>query len=297
MDLKKAVVAVRPFSFSASILPVMAGNLYAVYKDYEFTPSLFLLSTVGVLLMHIGTNLTNDYYDYKNGVDTGETYGSSGLLVRGEISSKSVFTGIIVSFTLAILIGLRIVIMTDRTVLWFGITGVAGGLFYTAPPFNYKYHGMGVPLVFLLMGPLMVMGGYYVQARHFTFDVFLFSLSFGIFTALIMLANEIRDIEHDISKGIRSIPLFFGKKISKIIYILMGCLAYVVVVAQTIDGSLPVVSLLTLLTLPLFIKNSVKLVSARISKDIITLDKESAAVQMVFSSLLIIALLIGVMLW
>lgn len=251
-EIKLWAQAVRPFAYPASVIPVILGTILGVNDGY-FNLLLFVLTLAGGMLLHTGTNLINDYYDYTNGIDTPESYGSSGVLTASLMEPKKILTGGIVALSLVIPITGYLFLIRGPLLLVLAVTGLAGGYFYTAGP-AYKYRGLGVPLVFLLMGPLMVGGAYYVQTAAISLPVMLASLPVGCLVGAILYANEYRDIEHDSAHGIKSPSIVLGRQKARFLYYLLVGSAYLIVVVMSLSGFLSKWALLTLITVPFSLK-------------------------------------------
>src|SRR6056300_1379259 len=189
--------AARPFSFSASVIPVLVGAVFALVNYdlvmWELLPVVLFAS----ILLHAGTNLVSEYYDLKNGIDRENTFGSSKVLVDNLLEPKEVLKYGYISFFLGFLLGMILVYYHGLPILALGLIGIAGGIFYTGKPIGYKYLAFGDVLVFLLMGPLMVIGTYFSLAGHFDWNVAILSLPVGFLVTAILNANNTRDIMHD----------------------------------------------------------------------------------------------------
>ncbi len=286
--------AARPFSYTASVIPVALGGLWAFSSGPVNWPN-FVLAILAGVLFHTGTNLVNDYYDYKKGVDREGTYGSSGVLVAKLLKPSQVFRGGIVSFVLGIVLGLYLVTQAGWPILALGVAGFIGGFFYTAGPFNYKYHAIGEIGVFIMMGVLMVLGGYLVQNRPFDWNVVLFSLPISFLVAAILHANDIRDITDDRAADIKTIAIALGKKSATLLYDLMILTAFVLVVVMALTDVLPPWSLLVFLALPLGIKNMKTFHQSTDGKSaaLAMMDVATAQLHMAFGLLLCISLLLA----
>lgn len=290
--------AVRAFSFTASLIPPTVGAMLVFMHEAPAKWVLFPLVLVASVAYHAGTNLINDYYDYKNSVDRVGTLGSSGLLVEGLIPAKSILRGAIFFFALGTIIGLYFISIRGLPIFALGVIGLLGGVFYTAAPISYKYKAVGEPLVFLLMGPLMVVGSYLVLAGGFRWDVVLVSLPVGCLVAAILQANDLRDIAYDSTVGIKTAAIVFGGRFAGIVYYALVACAYVIVGVLAILKIVPVWSLAVLLTAPIAIKN-IKIAGkiagggGAAAKQYATIDVMTAQLHMAFGILLILSLAAG----
>ncbi|MGB8720989.1 MAG: prenyltransferase, partial [Desulfobacterales bacterium] len=152
--------ATRPFSLTASVLPVVIGAVLAASVEGSVDWPLFPLIVACSLLFHIGTNMVSDYFDYRRGVDRDETYGSSRVLLEGLLTPKQLLAAGIILFAVGFSLGLLLVAVRGWPIFILGVIGLLGGWFYTGGPVAYKYVALGDILVFILMGPLMVIGSY-----------------------------------------------------------------------------------------------------------------------------------------
>ena len=242
--------AVRAYSYPASLVPVIVGAVLAWFETGRFDVPLFLLSLVAGVLFHTGCNLINDVYDYRHGVDRDGTLGGSGVLVDGSLSSRQVLTAAWVSLAAGTALGLYFVVLHGWPMLALGIAGLLGAVFYTATPGSAKYHALGEPLVFVMMGTGMVVGGYLVQTGEITWTSVAVSLPVGFVVTAILQANDTRDIVDDRRAGITTLAILTGPTGSRAVYssLLLG--AYASVVALVVSGLLPWSALAPLLTLP-----------------------------------------------
>lgn len=228
--LKVWIQAIRLYSFPASTVPVLI-TVTLVYKDQQTINWLyFLLVLFGVWFLHAGTNLMNDYFDYLNGYDTKKTLGSSGVLTGGLLSSKSVLGGILFCYVVTLLIGACFVYLHGRSVLYLLLIGVVGSYFYTGKPFAFKYHALGEPIVFLLMGPLLFVGISIALVGAYSSQIIQASLPIAFLVTAILTANNIRDLQDDKKSGFKTIAIVLGRKYSNIFYGLLLLLPYVLAI-------------------------------------------------------------------
>lgn len=246
------LIALRPVSFTASVIPVLVGT--AIAAQDEFHPLLFGLAMIGSVVIHGGTNLVNDYFDHVKGTDNAESLGQSGVIQREMLSARAVLAGGIAAFAFGAVVGLVIAAMTGWPVLALGLASVAAGYFYTASPFSLAYRGLGEVVVFTFMGPVIVVGAYYVQTQSWAWEPFVASLAIGLLVAAILHANNVRDIENDRKNGKWTLAALAGRPIADYEYGALMLGGYAVVVAMTVLGAAPWPVLVTLLTLPLALR-------------------------------------------
>ena len=241
---------VRPFSFTASLLPVSVGGAIALGQGRMHWP-LFVAALLGALGLHIGTNVTNEIYDVRHGIDSITSPRMSMAILKGRISERGAFIVAWSGFILALLMGIFLTLHRGWPIVLLGLIGFIGGYFYTAPPFQYKYRALGLPLVFLLMGPLMVVGAYYAVTGTFDASLLVVSLPVGLLVTAILHGNEWRDVAEDTRHGFTTFSAQVGRDAAHWVYVMLVLGAYVAVGLAVMVGALPKLALLTLLSLPL----------------------------------------------
>ncbi|MFW2488060.1 1,4-dihydroxy-2-naphthoate octaprenyltransferase [Clostridium chromiireducens] len=291
--LKLFIRASRPFSLTASAIPVALGGIF-VLKELKFSITYFILSIVSIILLQASVNFLNDHDDFINSVDTKDSHSSSGVVVEGLLTLKDVYRNGMLLLIIGCLIGLFLAYKRGAAILILGIIGVVCGYFYTGKPLNLKYRGLGAPIIFIIFGPLMTLGAYYLQMQEFTLQALLISIPTALLTTAILHANDIRDMEHDERAGIKTLSIFIGNKNAQIVYSSLIILAYVSLIIMVIYKYFPYLSLICLLTLPAAIRNINKLKNSKgLSYNIAELDKESGKLQGQFGILLILSILLS----
>ncbi len=250
--LKIWFMATRPWSFTASFVPVALGAALA-WTEGSFDLGLFLLTAAGGTIVHAATNLINTYGDYMNGVDTVESAVTNPQLVTGVLKPATMKRVGIGAFAVASAIGLVLAYLCGWPVLAVGCLGVVAGYGYTAGIWPYKYKGLGSICVFFLMGPLMVWPSYYIQTGKFSLLPVLVSLPVAMLVAAILHANDIRDVVCDQAAEIKTLALGLGTRASLLLYYGLLAGAYVCLVALVAAGVLPSTALLALVTAPVAI--------------------------------------------
>ncbi|MCK9274630.1 MAG: prenyltransferase [Syntrophales bacterium] len=283
-------LAMRPWSFIMTAISVTAGSILGA-EGGVFYWHLYILTLLGIILIHGMANLLNDYYDVLHGIDTKEV-GTAQYrphpLVEGKIKPQAVLIQAVILLMIALLIGIYLTFTRGWPVFFIGITGILAGIFYTAPPFNYKYKALGEFSAFIMWGPLMVEGACYVQRMSFTLDAFWVSLPQGALVALVLLANNIRDNVHDRNHTIRTVPVLAGKEKSIGLFVALVVLAYVAIILLALLDPLPLWSLIVLLSFPL----SFGLLKQVVSTFPIDADARTAQMTTAFGVLLIVSLVI-----
>lgn len=251
--------ASRPFSFTAAVVPSLVGSLLAPWD--EFTWWTAVLAVLGSVLFLAGTNFINDYFDHKKGTDGPEALGMAGYIQRGVLSPRSVFVAGIVCFALGAAVGVLLCVVVSWELFWIGVASALAGFLYTGWPLHLAYIGLGELVVFFFMGPIIVMGAYFVQTERWTWDAFIASLPIAFLVTAILHANNLRDIEHDRKSNKRTVATFIGRKwANRELYLLLAA-AYASLVAAWVVDALPWPALLALATLP-FVRPIVRVVRA-----------------------------------
>ncbi len=239
----------RPFSFTASILPVAAGGVLGwSLGRIDLLP--WLLAVLGGLTLHAGTNVVNEVYDVRHGIDSITSPRASQAIVKGRISERGALWLAYLCFAITVLVGLYLTSVRGPFMLVLGVIGLLGGYFYTAPPFHYKYRALGLPLVFLLMGPLMVIGGYFAATGGFDWRTLAVSAPVGLLVTAILHGNEWRDVAEDKRLGFTTLSAEIGRTFARWIYVGLLVGAYIAVAVAVMAHLLPTPTLLTILSLP-----------------------------------------------
>ena len=241
----------RPFSLTASIVPVLVGSAVAFATVGIRSPDLLLAMLVASVLIQIATNMFNEYFDYKHGLDTPQTVGIAGAIVRGLVSPGAVFKAATACYVCALILGLYIVYRTSPIVLLLGLASAAAGYLYTGGPLPIAYTPFGELEVFLFMGPVIVGLAYFIQAGSLAPPAIWASLPVACLVAAILLANNVRDVVADAEVGRRTVPVVFGRRVGLSIFAGLVAGAYVFVAAAVLLRYLPPTALLPFVTLPM----------------------------------------------
>jgi 1,4-dihydroxy-2-naphthoate octaprenyltransferase len=202
-----------PFA-SASILPFIAGSLLA---KGNFSFSKFLLGCIAALSTHLSANLINDYADSQSGVDWQDKrfygfFGGSKLIQEGVLTERFYLNFAIFFAVLAALSLWGVVLIShDISAIGYFLLIIILAWSYSHKPLQLSYRRFGEPIIFLLFGPALVMGGYYIQTGIFPdLKSFLISLPFGLLTTAILYVNEIPDLAQDLKAGKKTWVSLFG---------------------------------------------------------------------------------------
>jgi 1,4-dihydroxy-2-naphthoate octaprenyltransferase len=281
----------RPFSLTASSVPVAAAGALALI-DGKFNLPLFLAALIGAVFLHFGTNITNEIYDVRHGIDTITSPRASHALLKGRVKEREAFALVAACFAIATVMGIGLIAVRGWPIAVLGALGLIGGWGYTAPPLELKYRALGVPMVFLLFGPLSVVGAYYAVTGEFTPQAVFVSIPVGFLVAAILHGNEWRDMADDARYGIGTLSTLIGRKPAYYGYVGMVVGAYLALAIGVMLGALSSTALLAMLSLPLLVRaiHASDLGAMGQQRAIAKIDLETAQLHAAFGVLLVIGL-------
>ncbi len=214
------VLASRPRTLTAAAAPVLLGSGLA-YGNGGFRTLPALAALLGALLIQIGTNLANDYYDFRRGGDTEDRIGPIRVTQAGIIPPRAVRNGAFLVLGLALLPGLYLIGIGGVPVLVIGVASLVCALAYTGGPFPLAYHGLGDLFVFIFFGLVAVGGTYWVQVLEYGTEVFLAGAGMGCLATAILVLNNLRDIRSDARAGKRTLAVRMGPRGTKAEFFLL----------------------------------------------------------------------------
>lgn len=255
--VKKWLTALRAPFFSATILPILLGTVIAMQGGFFFDFWGLFYTILGMLAIHAGVNLANDYFDHKSGNDelnlnATPFSGGSRVIQDGLIPPRHILYVSLGFLLVGSLIGLYLnTLAGGNMILLIGLLGVGIGFFYSAPPFAASYHRLGELFVALGFGPLIVVGSYIVQTKTFSLLPLYASIPIALLIAAVLFMNQFQDVEADMKARKRNIVNTLGKKESvKWLKVGVG-IAYAYVLLGILAGVFPPSSIIVLLTLPI----------------------------------------------
>ena len=260
------LMAARPQTLPAGAAPVIVGTGLALHAGvFALLPAVGAL--LGALLLQVGTNFANDYYDAVKGTDSAEREGFTRVTAGGLIEPARVKRAMAATYGLAVAVGLYLVYVGGVAILVVGLSSILAGVAYTGGPYPYGYRGLGDLFVFVYFGLVAVTGTYYVQAAAtlpgvdplavgippgtVTAAALTASLPAAGLSTAILVVNNIRDKEEDAAAGKRTLAVMLGYRASRVEWTAMVGMAYVVPVLFALNPSFGLTVLLPLLTLPL----------------------------------------------
>ena len=219
------LIASRPKTLLAAVVPVMVGSALAISMKKFFLPY-SLIALLCSILIQIGTNFTNDLYDYLKGSDTIKRKGPRRVLASGLITVKEMRLAIILVFGLTFLLGLYLVYSAGLLILWVGIFSIFAGIIYTAGPFPLAYNGLGDVFVFIFFGIVGTMGTYYLHTQEISLLALIVSIPVGALITNILVVNNYRDIEEDREANKKTLAVILGRDISRWQFIFLILISY-----------------------------------------------------------------------
>ena len=255
--LKGWIQATRPRVFTASFVPMGLAAVIAV-QDGVFVWWKFVLSLLGVMLLQTTANLVNEYMDFVRGSDELKEAGQSMSLKQKLLTPQEILAGAIFSTVAGSLIGLFLLWQSGSWLWWIGIGGVLIAITYTAGPFPLAYNGLGEVAAGIGMGPMIVLGAYYVMNPTITveraWELVWISMPILFTTAAILHANNIRDLEADRAANKRTLAVIFGREIARKEFagLLFAC--YITQVILVLMRLMPPTTLISILTIPIALR-------------------------------------------
>jgi 1,4-dihydroxy-2-naphthoate octaprenyltransferase len=244
------VMAARPRTLPAAVAPVLVGTALAAY-EHVFHPLRFLAALLGALFIQVGTNLSNDYSDARRGADAEDRLGPVRVTAGGLVPPRQVLIATYISFGLAVLFGIYLIVVAGWVLLVIGAASILAGVAYTGGPKPYGYEGLGEVFVFLFFGIVAVTGSYYVQTTHLNWEAFALAVPVGLLASGILVVNNIRDIDSDRRAGKRTLAVRLGRRRTRVMFSVIIYLAFLLTPVTWVFGPTTAWLLLPWLTLPL----------------------------------------------
>ena len=246
--------ASRPPFFIATLVPLTIGWILAAHKGTWHTWR-FLLVVLGSLMVHLATNMANDYFDHLQGTDAGESIGGSRVIQEGKISPKALIRAIVLSYCFASLIASYLLITLNLwAMLPILLLALFSSIFYVAPPIRYGYHGLGELFVGINMGPIMVVCTYWVILERPDWKPLYLSLPIGLMVAAILYYQSLPDIKTDAAAGKNTLAVLLGKKHAFEVFVLLWGTIYLSILVLVISGLLSWFAFASFATVPIFIR-------------------------------------------
>jgi 1,4-dihydroxy-2-naphthoate octaprenyltransferase len=256
--VSKWLIISRAAVFTMTITSGLIGGLLAISQTDEPNWFNLVLAVLGLVFAHASNNMTNDYFDMEVGVDTDDyaraLYAPHPIL-SGLLSKRELLVAILVVNLIDAAIMTYLAVDAGWQVLVFAALGLFISVFYVAPPLKFKHHGLGEPGVFIVWGPLMIGGTYFVTAGHLpSAGIWLASIPYALAVTTVLIGKHIDKLNQDKDKGINTVPVALGERNSILLNMGMMVAFYVVVAILVLTGTLGVWLLLVLLAIPRLIQ-------------------------------------------
>lgn len=242
--------AARPYSLTAAATPVLVGTAAAA-RDGRFDGAVFAAAFAGALAIQAGTNMLNDYYDHARGIDSPAGSGlGGGVIQHGLLPPRAVRAGGLALLALGSALGLWLVAVAGWPVLVAGVLSVLAAYGYTGGPLPLGYVGLGDATVAVFMGPVIVLGAYFVQMHGLSAGAGWASVPLATLVTAILVVNNLRDLDEDRRKGKRTFATLIGDRGTRIEYATLVAVAYLAIAAGIAVRALPPLAAAALLTVP-----------------------------------------------
>lgn len=284
----------RPHTLTASFVPVFLGTAIALAVNYETIHfGLFFAMLIASMLIQAATNMFNEYYDYKLGLDNKDSVGIGGTIVRHGVAPKTIMMIALSFYFIAMLLGVYICAMTSWWLAVVGLVCMLIGFLYTGGPYPIAYSPFGELVSGAVMGMGIVLIAFYIQTRDVTLDAVLISVPSMILVGAIMLSNNIRDIVGDTEGGRKTMAILVGRHHAVTILAAFFIVSYVWIIGLIAIGHLTPWALLVLVSVMKPIK-AIKLFRAKEKPlEVMPAMKYTAQTNTFFGFLLAIGLLLS----
>jgi 1,4-dihydroxy-2-naphthoate polyprenyltransferase len=276
--------ATRPRTLPAAVAPVLVGSAFA-WRDDAFIWPAALACLSFALLIQIGTNFANDYYDFIKGADTAERVGPRRAVASGLVAPGLMKSAMIGVFLAAFIVGLSLLNYGGWPLLLIGLTSIACGVAYTGGPYPLGYNGLGDLFVFIFFGLVAVCTTYFVQAGTITAEVFLASVAIGLLAANILVVNNYRDVETDAKAGKRTLVVRFGRRAARLQFGVSLFLAFTIPAHLLARGYEPMI-LLPVAVAPVALRHVRRLADSQTPAELIALLGDTGKLLALYAVLL-----------
>lgn len=284
------MIAVRPWSFPASAMPVIVTTAFLFWRGYEISWGFAVWALLNIIVFHAAGNTWSDYFDYKKKVDADDTFGAK-TLTTGMFQPKEIYRLSVALTVVAVVGGIALMALTGLPLLWIGLGGVLCTLLY---PY-LKFNALGDLVILLAYAFLPTLGTSFVVAGGIVPSVLIVALPLGLITDGILHSNNTRDMATDSRAGIKTMAMSLGVKSSAVLYSFEMLFPFVWMAVCSIFGFMPIATVAVFMTLPVAIacaqtmRNSVE----GGMKMIADLDVRTANLQLMFSLLLTAAFVVA----
>ncbi|MGD6817032.1 1,4-dihydroxy-2-naphthoate polyprenyltransferase [Metabacillus sp. 84] len=239
----------RPHTLTAAFIPVAIGTVMAM-KEGSFNVWLFAAMLAASVLIQAATNMFNEYFDYKRGLDNENSVGIGGAIVRNGVKPKTVLTLAFIFFGISTLLGVYICLESSWWIAVIGTLCMIAGYLYTGGPLPIAYTPFGELTAGLFMGVVIILISFYIQTGTVSMNAFLISLPVSLLVGAILLSNNIRDLDGDKENGRKTLAILMGRKKAIDFLAIIFICSYIFIIAFILAGTASLWSLLVFLSVP-----------------------------------------------
>lgn len=282
----------RPHTLTAAFVPVLIGTALSIFNT-TVNIALFAVMLIASLLIQAATNMVNEYFDYKRGLDNKESVGIGGTIVRDGVKPITILNLAFIFFGVATLLGIYICMNSSWWIAVIGTVCMATGYLYTGGPFPIAYTPFGELVSGVFMGLIIILITFFTQTGTVTFISVLISIPISILIGGINLSNNIRDLDGDKENGRRTLAILVGRKNAIIILASMFSISYLWIVGLIVTDNASPWTLLVLISIPKAIKATKGFIGKTKPIQMMPAMKATAQTNTLFGFLLSIGLFIS----
>ena len=284
------LIAVRPWSFPASAMPVLVTLMYLLWSGAEIDWIAGIWALVNAVVFHAAGNVWSDYFDFRKGVDAEDTFGAK-TMTSGEFAPKEMLRLAVGLLVVALVMGIGLMVRVGLPLLWFGVAGALTVLLYP----RLKYSALGDVDIMLAYALLPTLGTSFVATGALVWNVLWIAVPVGLITVAILHANNTRDIVTDARANIKTFAMSIGRKVSKPIYAFEVLFPFAWIAGCVVAGLLPWWSLLTLVAVMPAWQGACDMLRHNddTTELIANLDERTAKLQLIFSLLFTIGFVVA----
>jgi 1,4-dihydroxy-2-naphthoate octaprenyltransferase len=275
--------AARPRTLPAAVAPVIVGTALAAH-DHAFVPAAAAICLGFALLVQVGTNFANDYYDFVHGADTSARVGPRRAVASGLVPPAVMRNAMKAVFAAAFILGLGLIHWGGPWMLGIGVASIACGVAYTGGPWPLCYHGFGDLFVFIFFGLVAVTVTFFVQAGRIGADAVLGAVPVGCLASNILLVNNYRDADTDAAARKRTLVVRFGRPFARAQHAACLAVAFAAPAAFLAIGY-PAWCLLPLLLVPAGISHARRLARSALPSEQIALLGDTGRLAALYAAL------------
>ncbi|MEO2078450.1 MAG: 1,4-dihydroxy-2-naphthoate polyprenyltransferase [Bacillus sp. (in: firmicutes)] len=282
----------RPHTLTAAFVPVLLGTALAL-KSGNIHFGLFIAMLIASLLIQAATNMFNEYFDFKRGLDTEHSVGIGGSIVRDGIRPKTVMQIALSLYGIALLLGVYICMNSSWWLAVVGLICMAVGYLYSGGPLPIAYTPFGELFSGFFMGMLIILITFFIQTGTVTKTSILISIPILVLVGAINFSNNIRDLEGDKENGRKTLAILIGKKKAVRLLAVMFIFSYVWILGLIISNEAPIWTAVVILSVPKAIKAIKGFIEGTLPIQMAPAMKATAQTNTIFGFLLAIGIFIG----